>query len=908
MYFDRDDEKAKTVRTGCRWAALVLALAVAGEVFAGTWHFKKLTQLGYASNGSATLSWEDPNNWEEGTVPVDDAANTDIVIQMDQGDGTTQGTGRLTLEIHHQVACRSLVLEEVWNSGMQNCLFRGVASADYGNVKPRLTIGAGGFAMDMYTISGKSNWGGFPQFSIDIGFAASQTWNMHAHSDTVGKRALFISGDIFAEEDVVWTLAGAQALRYVSGSAAGFKGRIVTNTQIQLQANTDFDNPLGDGAISFVSDTLDGQAKNSYGPGISAFEDEGTTAPMSHAIAQDIDFSSTGDNSITFSTANRYCTWENTTTLTGTWTGTVSKGLKFGTWMANVADSSYPFGAYLGAFRPEASRIVLAVNASAMSNPSGGITQTDPRVQIQGGVVVLASQNALGPNNAFSVGLGYNVNRQVPGSLAGLLLKNGITMNGKIVVSAPGNTETTLGAGSHNPSMILVLGLDEPGEATFTASGIDSIVIAGKFPKEHQVRLTAPADGLLHLTGVLCQDGNQKDDTNAVPIEVLGQGTVEVTHNNNRLPNGFSVRCGTLVLSHQGAPGKGRIDVGGIVPARFADVQHYMETLMQLRSSTSRHSWADGVYTFQSGYQPTIDGVKPKDGERVLVNVPTSDQQYRNGIYVVSNNGLTWTRAPELDESSEVRHGIRVKVAGGKYAGRTFYLYPREDFDDGVHSFPFPFTMNLTTHFLSFTPEPEDQPSVACLIGANNVTLTNAVRVTDNLSTGVSTLGAWTAVDGSCTFASDVSLARDVTLAAQNAAGTVNFTGTFSGTGEIVCGGAGTVSFTGTDSRASRGFTFAGGVFRTDAAHLANADLSWRLSGGTTGVLAPTDAFSFEGRTVAIDGAVPENPENGDAVVLATGVTGMPSVASALPSGWHLSNVGGNLRLSYSKGITVIFR
>ena len=65
MCSDRDDEKAKTVRTGCRWAVLLLALAVAGEVSAGTWHFKKLTQLGYASNGSATLSWEDPNNWEE---------------------------------------------------------------------------------------------------------------------------------------------------------------------------------------------------------------------------------------------------------------------------------------------------------------------------------------------------------------------------------------------------------------------------------------------------------------------------------------------------------------------------------------------------------------------------------------------------------------------------------------------------------------------------------------------------------------------------------------------------------------------------------------------------------------------------------------------------------------------------
>ena len=888
---------------------LVLVAAMAGHAVAGTWHFKRLSQLGYsAAGGSATLSWEDPNNWEEGTVPVDDAENTDVVIQMDRGDGSAQGTTLLTLEIHHQVACRSLVLEEVWNSGTQNCLFRGVASADYGNVKPRLTIGAGGFAMDMYTISGKSNWGGFPSFSIDIGFAASQTWNMHAHSDTVGKRALCISGDLFAEEGVVWTIAGQQALRYVSGSAAGFQGRIVTNTQLQLSAGADHVKPFGDGAISFVSESIDGLAKNGYGPGISAFEDTGSTAPRARTITQDIDFSSTSDNSITFSTANRYCTWEQTTTLAGTWTGTVSRGLKFGTFMANNADSSYPFGSYIGAFRPEASRIVLAVDASTMSNPSGGITQTDPRVQIQHGTVVLASQNALGPNNAFSVGLGYSASRQVPGSVAGLLLKDGITMNGKIVVSTPGNVETSLGAGSHNPSMVLILGLDEPGEATFTASGIDNIVIAGRFPREHQVRLATPAGGLLHLTGTILQDGNQKDDTNSVPIEVLGQGTVEVTQNNNKLPNGFSIRCGTLVLSHRGAPGTGRIDVGGVVPARFADVQHYMETLMQLRIASSRFSWTDGVYTFQSGYVPSIDGVKPKDGDRVLINMPASDQQNRNGIYVVSNNGLTWTRAPELDESSEVRHGIRVKVVGGKYAGRTFYLYPREDFDDGVHSFPFPFTMNHSYHFLSFTPEPEDQPSVACLVGANNVTVTNAVRVTDNLSTGTSTLGAWTAVDGSCTFASDVSLARDVTLAAQNAAGTVNFTGAFSGTGEIVCGGAGTVSFTGTDSRASRRFAFASGVFRTDAAHLASADLTWRLSDGATGVLSPTDAFSFEGRTVAIDGAVPENPENGDAIVLATGVSGVPSVSSALPHGWHLSNMGGILRLSYSKGLTIIFR
>ena len=51
--------------------------------------------------------------------------------------------------------------------------------------------------------------------------------------------------------------------------------------------------------------------------------------------------------------------------------------------------------------------------------------------------------------------------------------------------------------------------------------------------------------------------------------------------------------------------------MGGIVPARFADVQHYMETLMQLRIASSKFSWADGVYTFQSGYVPSIDGVKP---------------------------------------------------------------------------------------------------------------------------------------------------------------------------------------------------------------------------------------------------------------------------------------------------------
>ena len=123
-----------------------------------------------------------------------------------------------------------------------------------------------------------------------------------------------------------------------------------------------------------------------------------------------------------------------------------------------------------------------------------------------------------------------------------------------------------------------------------------------------------------------------------------------------------------------------------------------------------------------------------------------------------------------------------------------------------------------------------------------------------------------------------------------------------------MCGGAGTVSFTGTDSRASRRFAFAGGVFRTDAAHLASAELTWRLSDGATGVLSPTDAVSLDGRTVVIEGAVPENPEHGDAIVLATGVSGVPAVSSALSRGWHLSNVGGTLRLSYSNGLTIIFR
>ena len=71
--------------------------------------------------------------------------------------------------------------------------------------------------------------------------------------------------------------------------------------------------------------------------------------------------------------------------------------------------------------------------------------------------------------------------------------------------------------------------------------------------------------------------------------------------------------------------------MGGIVPARFDDVQHYMETLMQLRSNSSKFSWADGVYTFQLGCDDR--GSLRIDGKQVAVvsqwNVPQSSPPIR---------------------------------------------------------------------------------------------------------------------------------------------------------------------------------------------------------------------------------------------------------------------------------------
>lgn len=71
-----------------------------------------------------------------------------------------------------------------------------------------------------------------------------------------------------------------------------------------------------------------------------------------------------------------------------------------------------------------------------------------------------------------------------------------------------------------------------------------------------------------------------------------------------------------------------------------------------------------------SGLQ-TIDGVSVTGGQRVLVKNQNTAPE--NGIYVA--NSSSWTRATDLDTTSDIKDGVVVKVSGGTlYSGKKFCL------------------------------------------------------------------------------------------------------------------------------------------------------------------------------------------------------------------------------------------
>jgi hypothetical protein len=158
---------------------------------------------------------------------------------------------------------------------------------------------------------------------------------------------------------------------------------------------------------------------------------------------------------------------------------------------------------------------------------------------------------------------------------------------------------------------------------------------------------------------------------------------------------------------------------------------------------------------------------------------------HRHGVYeVTAADGKTWTRATDMNDAAEFAYGTRIVVTNGTVnAGRAFYVVNKQDVYGGA------FTVNTT--LVGINPEPAANPDIALLTAAA-MTVTNAIVVTNNQSSGTAKLGGATAHASAFSGTTTLYRAAQVTAAA---GGVVTFLGDIVGNFGVTKVGPGTVIF-----------------------------------------------------------------------------------------------------------------
>jgi hypothetical protein len=191
-----------------------------------------------------------------------------------------------------------------------------------------------------------------------------------------------------------------------------------------------------------------------------------------------------------------------------------------------------------------------------------------------------------------------------------------------------------------------------------------------------------------------------------------------------------------------------------------------------------------------SGTAFVIDGVTLGPGDKVLYTPDIADGSYSR-IYQVNATG---TQMDICDTANYVA-GARIVVTNGiEYGGRAFMVQSGTATSSG--------TINCVND--------EPEPDVA-LLAKGGVTVANGIQVTDNLSSGTSTIGGYDATNN--TFSGAITLARDVAFRAP-AGGVIRLTGSIADTGETLhpfaFSGTGTVELPAGTELLSRPVSFPG--------------------------------------------------------------------------------------------------
>jgi len=702
---------------------------------------------------NATYNWSGAANWDSAGVPANDgtadvvfsnnlaAADFGYTVTVDAPWAGTTG------------AVRSLTFLAGNKENSNNTLVPGAGVQ-------ALSIGEGGVMLDTNRVRAARN------FNINLHLAASQKWFIEMKDWAFDNRILTINKDLSSPPDVNWTLGGRTRTHFAAGSSTNFLGQVILNGYAMF-ATTNQYGRFGANPV-IVNNSSNLVAAESFAMPKLVFNDL-SVGPVALQNAFVLELTNTttmlemnigGGPSAASGTGT---TLDMTNSISGWISSKTLSTIRF--------QSGYPLWD---------SRYVWKIsgNNSSWQGPTNPVMQ-NTGIDIARTCFVINGPHALGTNNSLAIIAGPRNNR-LTGAPTSILATDGITVNSSILVPIANQSMT----GNRNPQAPVAFGLSGTGSVTFAGPiRVESVGTSNLQSEVHMLRFTAPSNGLARFTGNISDGGANNFGT---PMQVLGLGDVGLYGTNTAFRSQTLIRSGRLLLGSS-------VAISTNVPINLGDRVSFpagggvrVATVLPLDKLHST-PWLDGTFFFTAA--PTVDGVVPVVGDRVLVKDENASP-HRHGIYTVTSY-TNWSRAVDLNEASEFVYGLRVlATAGTVNAGRAFFLFNREEIAYA------PLVMNSTANntfaYFGFNDEPAANPDVALLTAAA-VTVSNKVVVSDNLSSGTSTLGGTTAQ--SSLFLGDITLNRDVQLTAATG-GTATFSGAFSGLGGIIKTAAGTVVLT----------------------------------------------------------------------------------------------------------------
>lgn len=711
---------------------------------------------------TSPVSWSDATHWSAG-VP---AEGDDAILQQ-------PGTA-FNLDLDQSASLHSLTQ----NQGKDKKAFALLRKNN-----ATLTLGAGGFTVNPYAAYSETDAGEALAFYVPITLAASQTWSY----DMPMKWGTFagIRSDISGASDVVWKLRGRNRLQFLLGSSENFLGKVEANLFLRFTGASQI-NRLGKAGATITSGTIDDV------PGYPGLFFEATTAAD---FVCETPFTLYATNTLSGSSNYKPFALDlvavdpaghTSLRFAKPFTGIVAdKQLLFTGYRLHSYDSYGAVGA-TSIHRRDMVRLILdRDNAQLVPKTAGAQIYLSMCLN-------LGHANALGTaNGAFDLlmypnDLDYTYGHS---GIVGVFASNGVSVAANLLTPKITSGST---AGRFDR---FVVGTDGPGTSVFSG---ELKSLGTKFNDSPGFRFMPDSNSTVRVTGQITDLG---------PLEVVGRGDTVLANAANTVANdSVRIRGGRLIVGAAGAIGSASVLLGDDVPNRVTvKAMGVGRICLTYDNGALAFSSEDGkvnnVMTFgtktyvkpSSILAETIDGVAINIGDRVLLNTPyTSSYKHNptilpNGIWEriaddADTGNMRWKRVTWMDDVADMEssYGLRVDIEQGeKFAGQTVYFANREEMAKDEFDF--------VSDRLGFHEETEPQPNCA-LLTETPMTLANQITVTDNKSTGISTIGTLAA--GKTTFTGLVTVERDVVLTAP-AGATLAFNGGFAGTGSVIIDGEG---------------------------------------------------------------------------------------------------------------------